>query len=84
MIVPTIHMNGTSRQHLLDEVCAAGSALMNAMEALAKAAPNGRDYYPQGPEAIKQAGIEHRERIAKVKEVYDEVQRLAEAIADAD
>jgi hypothetical protein len=57
-------------------------ALDVAMRLMALAAPNGRDYYPQGPDALPQAGVEHRERIAKVKEVYDELGSLASAIHD--
>jgi hypothetical protein len=83
MMIPTLHLNGTSRDELMTQVCDAARALQAAMEALAQMAPNGRDYYVQSPDACAQAGREHRERIAKVKEVYDEVTRLGEAILDA-
>lgn len=52
------------------------------MGALANAAPNGRDYYPQGPGALKQAQEEHQNRMARLRSVYAELQQLAEAIAD--
>lgn len=80
--IPTIHLNGTAQQDLLDSVCAAGSALQAAINALYDAAPNARDYYPQGPTAYQTARAEHDARIAKVRDVYRELETLSEAIAD--
>ena len=80
MVIPTIHMNGTSRKDLLDQVCNAGSAGRAFIDALAKMSPNGRDYYPQGLEAFSLADDEHTARIAKVREIMDELTDLCEAI----
>jgi hypothetical protein len=82
MILPTIHMNGTSAAALLEGYCDAISAVHAALEALARAAPNGRDYYPQGPNACAQADGEHDARKRALVGVLDELQTLAEHVAD--
>ena len=60
---PTIHLNGTSRQSLLDAATEARSAVDEAEIKLREVWPNGRDYYPQGQDAIRHA-IELEEAIA--------------------
>jgi len=82
MISPTIHGNGTSGEALLTQQTDAVSALYDALEAMTAAAPNGRDYYPQGPEAFRLAAAEHAARIAKVRAVLAEYEAAAEVIAD--
>ena len=82
MIVPTVHSNGTAGAELLDQLCDAGAAVQAAMEAHAKAAPNGRDYYPQGPQALPAAIEAWATRQAALDLVYRELATLAEAVAD--
>lgn len=83
MITPTIHLNGTSRETLLAQATNATEALTDAIEAMRAMAPNGRDYYPQGDNAIRAAIQEHSARIVKLNEVHAEVMAIAEAIVDA-
>lgn len=45
LAVPTIHLNGTGRDSLIDGLCTASDAINSAYEALKQTAPNGRDYY---------------------------------------
>ena len=68
MIHPTIHSNGTSKQALYDQMRAAWDALRAARRAIADAAPNGRDYYPQGDEAFREAVRQHHARLKAVGE----------------
>jgi ferredoxin-NADP reductase len=82
MRAPTVHLNGTSKEMLLEQVCDAGHALRKALEAMREAAPNGRDYYVQGPEAFKEAAEEHAARDRQVREVLKQYENLAEKIAD--
>lgn len=82
MTLPTIHLNGTSAQSLLDQQTDAGHAVYKAMEALGNAAPNARDYYVQGDGAFQRAAAEHTARMEKLRSVYDDLQKLAEHIAD--
>ena len=81
MTVPMIHLNGTSREALLDQVCAAEAAGRAFLDALANMTPNGRDYYVKGDDALRQALHEHDARVVKIKSVMTELQELAEAIA---
>lgn len=80
--IPSIHMNGTSKNELLEQLQTAYSAVDAAMLALANATPNGRDYYPQGPDAIRKAIIEHGERLAKLTTISKELETIALAIVD--
>ena len=82
MIVPTVHLNGTSKDELLRQVRNADSWICRAMEALREAYPNGRDYYPQGPGALKQATEEHRARIDRLVDIRTELLALEAAIEE--
>lgn len=82
MTFPTIHMNGTSANSLLDDIQSAIEACGAARDALRRMSPNGRDYYIQGPHAIEAAMDEHQNRIAKVIHVIDELGEIAENIWD--
>jgi hypothetical protein len=81
MKMPTLHLNGSSPAALLEGYTDAASALFAAAKALDDAAPNARDYYPQGDGAFQQAQAEHRARVAKLNEVIFEIQQLAEHVA---
>ncbi len=82
MIFPTIHLNGTGRQALVDQLCDACTAINAAVSAMGEASPNGRDYYPQGPDALPQALREHQDRIARLIAVREELMEIAEKIMD--
>jgi hypothetical protein len=47
---------------------------------LAEATPNGRDYYPQGPDVLYKAIDEHRSRQQRLESVKKELQELVENI----
>jgi hypothetical protein len=81
MMSPTIHLNGTSRQELLDGYVVTLSAVCDAIIALGKTYPNGRDYYVQGPDATHNAMEEHRARLQRLISVRDELNEIAEAIS---
>ena len=80
MIVPTVHYNGTPRDALLEGYRAACRAVVAAIEAVAMTAPNGRDYYLQGQQAIADAAEEHRDRMRHLEAVRDELKQLAVAV----
>ncbi len=52
-------------------------AVRAAEMALSMTAPNGRDYYPQGPEAIDRAISDHCARQAALASVFDQLQELS-------
>jgi len=80
MIVPTIHSNGTSPDVLKDALRTAHHKLEKAITALAQTTPHGRDYYPQGPDAINAALIEHRSRHNRLVTIQGELFQLWLAI----
>ena len=81
-LIPTIHSNGTSQDDLQQLVDNASASVAVAISELAKAAPNARDYYPQGPHAFTAAVAQHQARLAKLEAVNDELFALQVGIAD--
>lgn len=74
MIKPTIHLNGTSAEELIEKYeKAAADADVLLRCALADTAPNARDFYPQGDDAFRQATREHESRIQAIRTVRDEL-----------
>jgi hypothetical protein len=82
MRTPVVHLNGTSREELLDQVVKAGQALRQAINALHDAEPNARDYYPKGNGYWEGARQEHQDRVNRLQGVLSELMDLSEAIAD--
>lgn len=81
MMQPTIHLNGTSKESLFGQYEKALDAINAAIEAVVQCAPNGRDYYPQGPAAYEKASEEHGARLLKLTDIKAEIMELAEATA---
>lgn len=82
MMKPTIHTNGTARADLIvqyEEVYRAASELL---EALSQACPNGRDYYPQGDNAVHTAIAEHSARCVAVQKLRDDMLALTDHAYD--
>jgi hypothetical protein len=82
-MTPTVHLNGTSKNALLDQITDVEQVLGKAIEALSEASPNGRDYYPQGPDALRKAQKEHDARMAALVMVQHSLFELADRIAGA-
>jgi hypothetical protein len=80
--IPTIHLNGTSSDALIDQWTTAGQALLGAIAALTAAWPNARDYYVQGPTAADEAKREHEARIKVLRDMRDDVTRIVEGIEE--
>lgn len=58
------------------------SKLSDALEAMQKAGPNGRDYYPMGDTALRTAQAEHEERLKVIAKVRDEMEALAVHVSE--
>ena len=84
MMYPTIHLNGTGKQMLLDGYLDARRAVTEAQDKLAAVEFNGRDYYPQGPNAFEAARVEHEDRLRRLKAIADELLAIAMHIQDAE
>ena len=78
LIIPTIHLNGTSREELLSQLQAAARATADACLKLADAAPHPRDYYVQyDTEAYTKARAQHEARLEKLRQIYNELESIA-------
>lgn len=82
LTLPTVHLNGTSRKDLIRDYETAMTAVHAAFTALQAAAPNGRDYYPQGPDACGRAEDEHRARLGHLEAVHTELTEILMALCD--
>lgn len=76
VIVPAIHMNGTAAKDLRNDAQAAFDAVNHAMERLALAAPNGRDYYVQDAGAIQRVQAQHELRMGNLRAVREELAEI--------
>ena len=81
--LPIIHLNGTSREELVDQLREVSRHLRRAGDALAAATPNGRDYYPGGPKLFQAARSEHRRRQVQLSDLKREIDTMALNILDS-
>lgn len=81
VICPIVHLNGTSRQQLEDQIDDVYEACHVLLKALKNAAPNGRDYYPQ-PGLMDQAVAQHNRRMKVVTDLLKEVTEQQVAMLD--
>jgi hypothetical protein len=72
-MIPTIHLNGTSREELIRQLRWLARRYWRPAVRWRTTAPHGRDYYPQGKGAIQQAQTEHYERLRRIDDVYEEL-----------
>ena len=80
MKLPTIHMNGSPRQMLLDEAETAYASMHDAIDAVRAMTVNGRDFYPQGPNAAQEAMREHERLIRQLCEARAEIEQYIEGL----
>lgn len=84
LAIPMIHTNGTSKHRLVEELTDAVEAIEAAYQAIKQTAPNGRDYYPFGPDAFNAATNQHQNRLRKIDEVRNELEQLIAGIESQD
>lgn len=82
MTLPTIHPNGTPKRMLMDGLMTVHAALDAVYGLMRQCAPNGRDYYPQGPEAFDKAFDEHLRRMQKLVDATEAWEAYMNAVAD--
>ena len=80
--IPTVHLNGTGFTNLRDGYAAAYDAIEKAIDALANAELNGRDFYVQSPAAYSQARTERDEAFLKLRAAHDYVGEMLAGICD--
>jgi len=79
---PTIHLNGSGAKRLHENYERVYVACFDLLGALAIAAPNGRDYYPQGNDAFKKAREEHHTRLRIVTDLRKEIEEMLNHISE--
>jgi hypothetical protein len=82
MTLPTVHLNGTSRDELVRQQKAVIGQAWALREALHDAMPNGRDFYPHGPDVINEAVQKHREKLIWCENLITECNKAIESIMD--
>jgi hypothetical protein len=75
---PVIHLNGTSREALMEQYLDARNAVEDAIVALVKAGPNPRDYPVAG--TFGEAAIEHSARVNALRVVSKQLYLIIEAL----
>lgn len=79
MIHPTVHLNGTSCDALLEGYTSAAESIRSAMRAMDDASPNARDY---SQESFPYAVAEHTGRVDLLRRVLDDLVQLYEGVSD--
>lgn len=82
-IKPTINLNGSSRDDLIEPRREAFDHLQAAIEALRKATPHGRDY-PGDPERCSRDREEHFARLGQLQALSDRLMHEAVLIKGDD
>lgn len=83
LVVPTIHLNGSNKQRLLDALQQAATVVAAARESLKGAAPHGRDYYVQKDErAFVKANTQAIDRMMALEDVENELTAIWQGIQD--
>ena len=77
LLTPTIHLNGTSRDDLLNQHIDILDACRGLLTALRAGTPNARDYYPQSETAATEARDAYNVRYALVSCIFDEFEHVA-------
>lgn len=83
LVIPTLHLNGTGIAVLKGDLIAVLDALRVAYNAMIAAAPNARDYYPQGEWAFPIAQRAHEARCIKMREMLKDYTAQLDALQDA-
>lgn len=80
--IPTVHLNGTGFTDLRDGYAAAYDAIDKAIEALAKAELNARDFYVQGSGAYCQARSERDTAFDQLRAAHQYAGEMLTGICD--
>src|SRR5262245_6298895 len=78
--VPTVHLNGTAKESLLEALVNAMEKVREAEDAVRQTHPHGRDYYVQEGDPTQKAISQYVRRMAALANVYDELTAIAIAV----
>lgn len=82
--IPVININGSSPETMVKDIMAALKALRLASDAVAKTAPNPRDWQTvkDGDERCRVASDHHRARMRMLQILHEELQAIGIGIQD--
>jgi len=80
LTLPTIHLNGSHPNDLLEAQLAGMQACRALLDALPN--PNPRDYYPQGEGVFAAAVAQYDAQVVAVHEILAQLEAVAEYIND--
>jgi len=75
--IPMVHLNGTSKKELLEQLENAYRAVVDAGRVLARATPHDRDYYVIGDDVGAKARDEHYARMRKLADIERDLEKIA-------
>jgi len=70
---PLVHLNGTSKESLMDQLDAVYYALGEAYDKMKRAAPNRRDYYPLPGNWWDEAVAQQRRRLQAIDDLRENI-----------
>ena len=79
IIIPNVHLNGTSANRLIALRCDARDVLETAYRQIREMAPNGRDYYVE-PGSMEKAESQHMRRLQVIDDLVKELEYEVEQI----
>lgn len=79
IVLPIIHMNGTSPERLKAALDVFYCKLSDAAEALRECSPNGRDFYPE-PGRMNLAVAQHHRRNHVLRDLQNEIEAEMDGI----
>ena len=77
---PTVHLNGTGRDTLVDGYTEAWRAAAVAIEALERVEFHSRDYHVQGPGAYSVAAEQRQQKLIELNGVKHYIETILEAL----
>lgn len=81
LIAPTLNLNGTSPEALLDQLHTAATAMNKAITAFAEATPHGRDFITAPSGALDAAREAHSRRMLAMRAIHSELMKVAADVA---
>ena len=76
LMVPSVHLNGTAKKDLIEQILDVIRQLRKVQAAMAEATPHGRDYYVQTSQAIHQAMSQHVVRAHTINELITDYEEI--------
>lgn len=80
---PTVHLNGTSKAELMEQLQASNNAITDAMRVLENNSPNARDYdLFANSDSFHNAQLQAEHRLGKLGAIREDIQEILEHVAE--